>query len=233
MFSCEVKQSYENDVHLYDDIFLLSLSDSDIINYDSIGKLLSNKILSNEGRHLMILIYDSIDSVNNSTSIDFKEILTSKNRIYSHSNCLELCFKNFDSIYVGGILSSIPEIETNFVNYLNFQREYEYVTPCKPHGIFQLGDSILTFSCVEMGIDIYSGTPDQQNWKVYFETIKILIKRTEIERNRMSLEMYDKLFMHLKVDEKKEIMKFLSLRILLKFDMIYCSEVITPQPKPN
>lgn len=193
------------------------INQNKLIDIGSIGLLMNRLILQKE-RTFRIVIRDSIDLEEEMFLYCFTTQEYSQQKLrHINDNCYEVYFKNETNIFVEGFHTDPNSIEELIIkNYgsVSFDKtnnqDYTALTIC-------------------LGANVYYSKGLTMNaWNKYFNCLFSIIEAYKSIRNKIGLNLYGQAFEKLKFAEKEEIVKRYPLKIILYYDMVYCSKPVLP-----
>lgn len=197
------------------------------------NKLWLDELLESRESSFNVMLFDSFD-FSEGTVILRKKIFEgplSREPIRTHLHCLDICIKSLDSLYIDGIYCPKIDLQGRIVKYINYLVQNDSFGNPNLHPLFQIGDSVVPYSCINIGMTSLSYNNGEVDWENYNNFLSSIIMIIGEIRDKMCLLKFSKPFSLLSSYEKVSILRFTSIRILLTFDMNECAVVILPVPE--
>ena len=176
------------------------------------------------------IVSDSIDLDRNCLIRKVDGEFQSKELISVHLNSFEVCIKGKDSVFIDGSLLGIQQVKSEFSNYYELIHSGNIDVKKDEDSIAYFGEVLIPEILIEIGIDgILNKTSDSTKWNTFYKSLNFLLKTHDELRNEIALEKFGKPFKELNAEKKNVIIIYRPIRLILNFDMKYCSEALFPE----
>ncbi|MBW6483830.1 MAG: hypothetical protein K0B10_12335 [Vicingaceae bacterium] len=194
---------------------------------DSISDKLNNLIIEDTSFYKLY--------ISQSYSIEKDELsLFFERKYYSQADIFQIHFHGFeiclnDSIMVDGIKDELASVKGGYLNYYNLHIDGTYKTEMKKDSIEYFGEVQIPNLYAHVGVNTKPNNRlDKSKWKSFFYSINEIIYCYDKIRDNIAKKKFEKSFNELNQKEKKSVTEYRPLKVMVSFDMEFCSETITP-----
>jgi uncharacterized protein YcfL len=203
--------------------------DNDLI-LDSISKKLNDLIVTDTS-YYKFYITDFFDKNLNHVQYSFHRKYYIQEKVLKvHFHGFEICIRDNDSIIISGIQNEFNSIYGIYLNYYDVHNDGTYQTELIEDSIKYFGKVQVPDLYTHIGLNVKSSKAfNEKKWQYLFKSINEIIKCYNEIRARVSKEKFNKPFKDLSQTEKESIIEYSPLKIMISFDMEFCSEMVKPE----
>lgn len=197
---------------------------------DSISKELNNLIITDTS-YYKFYISDFFDKNLNQVQLSFHRKYYNQIDILSvHFHGFEICIIDNETIFIDGMQNELNSINNNYLNYYHLHNNGTFQTELKEDSINFFGKIQVPDLYAHIGLNIKPDKViDKSKWKYFFYSINEIISCYNKIREDVAKERFKKSFQDLNQKEKESVIEYRPLKIMISFDMEFCSEMVKPK----